>query len=72
VFAEQRDGQLQNVGLELLGKARELAENLDTKEVTAILIGSEIEGLAKELIAFGADRVLVVDKPELKYYDTEA
>lgn len=71
VFAEQRDGQLQKVGLELIGKAKELAGKLNVP-VTAALIGSEIEGLAKELVAYGADRVLVADKPELKNYDTEA
>lgn len=72
VFAEQRDGVLQNVGLELLGKARELAEELDEKKVTAVLAGYNIKDLAQELIENGADRVLVVDKEELKLYDTEA
>jgi len=71
VFAEQRDGQLQKVGIELIGKAKELAEKLNVP-VTAALIGSGIEGLAKELVAYGADKVLVVDKPELKIYSTEA
>lgn len=71
VFAEQRDGQLQKVGLELIGKAKELAGKLDVP-VTAVLIGSEIEELSKELVAYGADKVLVVDKPELQIYGTEA
>ncbi len=71
VFAEQRDGVLQNVGLELIGKARELAEDLDGR-VTAVILGHNIKDLAKELIAYGADKVLVVDKEELKLYDTEA
>ncbi|CEM61862.1 electron transfer flavoprotein subunit alpha/FixB family protein [Treponema phagedenis] len=71
VFAEQRDGVLQNVGLELLGKAKELSESLGTA-VSAILLGENIKGLASELVAFGADKVFVVDKKELKLYDTEA
>ena len=125
VYAEQRDGVLQNVGLELLGKATELAYEINkqialkdagdeladyaTKQaaaikiadgvvatheeddeeikqkvaevkanhpeaakVTALLIGHNIQGLAQDLINAGADKVLVVDKPELEIYDTEA
>lgn len=71
VFAEQRDGVLQNVGLELLGKARELAKDLDTT-VTAAVLGKNIKDLSKELISCGADKVLVVDKEELDLYNTEA
>lgn len=123
VYAEQREGVLQNVGLELLGKATELAfdinkqlylkeagddlavhsteqaktvnvegvavavdedDNLATKvaevaanhpdaaKVTAVLIGHDVKGLAQELIEYGADKVIVVDRPELKLFDTEA
>lgn len=71
VFAEQREGVLQNVGLELIGKANELAKSLNEK-VTAILIGHNIKYLANDLIKYGADKVLVVDKKELEIYDTEA
>jgi len=125
VYAEQRDGVLQNVGLELLGKATELAyeinkqialkntgdeladyatkqaaaiksidavvatleeddeeikekvahvkaTNPDAAKVTALLIGHNVQALAQDLIKAGADKVLVVDKPELEVYDTEA
>ena len=125
VYAEQRDGVLQNVGLELLGKATELAyeinkqialkdagdeladyatkqaaaikiadgvvatheeddeeikhkvadvkaNNPDAAKVTALLIGHNVQALAQDLIKAGADKVLVVDKPELEIYDTEA
>ena len=125
VFAEQRDGILQNIGLELLGKATELAyeinkqialkdagdeladfagkkeaaiksvdiaaatleeddqelknkvadvkkNNPDAARVTALLVGHNIKNLAQDLIKAGADKVLVVDKPELEVYDTEA
>ena len=125
VYAEQRDGVLQNVGLELLGKATELAyeinkqialkdagdeladyatkqaaaikiadgivatheeddeeikhkvadvkaNNPDAAKVTALLIGHNVQALAQDLIKAGADKVLVVDKPELEVYDTEA
>lgn len=71
VFAEQREGVLQNVGLELIGKGKELAANLNEK-VIAVLLGHNIGNLTNELIAYGADEVVVVDAKELKLYDTEA
>ena len=69
-FAEQVDGVLMNVSYELIGKARDLAKDLDTV-VTAVLLGENVAELAHELIAAGADRVLVVDNPELALYRTE-
>ena len=71
IFAQQVDGKLSSIALELLGKGKELAADLDTKEVTAVLIGSDIKGLADELAEYGADKVIVIDDPELKEYRTE-
>ncbi|MCR5424855.1 MAG: electron transfer flavoprotein subunit alpha/FixB family protein [Bacteroidales bacterium] len=70
VYAEQRDGKVQNVALELLGKARELADALGEK-VVAVLLGKGIKDKAQELIAAGADKVIVVDNDLLKDYLTE-
>lgn len=70
VFAEQRDGMVQNVALELLGKARELADSLNEK-VVAILLGKGIKDKAQQLIAAGADKVLVVEDDVVKDYLTE-
>ncbi|MBR1785398.1 MAG: electron transfer flavoprotein subunit alpha/FixB family protein [Bacteroidales bacterium] len=70
VFAEQREGKLQNVALELLGKARELAD-ANQEKVVAMLLGKDIKPLAQTLIAHGADRVMVVDHDLLKDYMTE-
>ena len=70
VFAEQRDGKLQNVALELLGKARELAD-ANNEKVVAMLLGKDIKHLAQTLVEYGADRVLVVDNELLKDYMTE-
>ncbi|MBR0072975.1 MAG: electron transfer flavoprotein subunit alpha/FixB family protein, partial [Bacteroidales bacterium] len=70
VFAEQRDGVIQNVAFELLGKARDLADTLGEK-VVAILLGCGIKDKAQQLIASGADKVLVVDNDILKDYLTE-
>ena len=65
VFAEQVDNKLSGIAFELLGKAKDLAADLNA-EVAAVLIGSDVKGLADELAAYGADKVIVVDDPELK------
>ena len=70
VYAQQVDNKLSGIAFELLGKAKELAAPLNT-EVAAVLIGSDVKGLADELAAYGADKVIVVDDPELKEYRTE-
>jgi electron transfer flavoprotein alpha subunit len=70
VFCEQRDGEIQKVALELIGKARELADALG-QQVVAVLPGYQIEEKAKVLIAHGADEVVVADDPLLKEYATE-
>ena len=70
VYAQQVDGTLSGIAFELLGKAKDLASDLKT-DVTAVLIGSDVKGLADELAAYGADKVIVVDDPELKDYRTE-
>ncbi|MCQ2298920.1 MAG: electron transfer flavoprotein subunit alpha/FixB family protein [Bacteroidales bacterium] len=70
VYAEQRDGKVQNVALELLGKARELADDLGEK-VVAVLLGKNIAAKAQELIAAGADKVMVVENDILEHYMTE-
>jgi len=80
VFAEQRNGKLQNVALELLGKARELADanregrdqmGATCSKVVAMLLGKDVKPLAQTLIEHGADKVMVVDHDLLKDYMTE-
>lgn len=70
VFAEQRDGKLMPVVLELLGEARKLADGVGT-EVSAVLCGENVEGLCADLFAYGADKVYLADAPELKNYTTD-
>ncbi|MBE5867443.1 MAG: electron transfer flavoprotein subunit alpha/FixB family protein [Lachnospiraceae bacterium] len=70
VFAQQVDNEISGIAFELIGKGKDLAKDLDT-EVTAVLVGSDVKALASELAAYGADRVIVVDDPELKEYRTE-
>ena len=70
VYAQQVDNKLDNIAFELLGEAKNLAEPLQT-EVSAVLIGYKVKDLADQLAAYGADRVIVVDDPELEVYRTE-
>ena len=70
VFCEQRDGVLQKVSFELLGKGKELANCLNQKLV-ALVIGHEIKGLSQNLVEHGADKVIYVDNPILSDYMTE-
>ncbi|MBR1693612.1 MAG: electron transfer flavoprotein subunit alpha/FixB family protein [Lachnospiraceae bacterium] len=70
VFAQQVDNEISGIAFELLGKAKELAAPLST-DVTAVLIGSDVKNLADQLAEYGADRVIVVDDPQLKDYRTE-
>ena len=70
VFAQQVDNKLSGIALELVGKGKDLAKDLGT-EVTAVLVGSGVADLANELAEYGADRVILVDDPELKEYRTE-
>ena len=70
VFAQQVDNEISGIAYELLGKGKELAAKLN-EEVTAVLIGHDVKGLADKLAEYGADKVIVVDDPELKEYRTE-
>ena len=70
VFAQQVDNKVDSIAYELLGKAKELAAPLNT-QVTAVLIGSNVKDLCGSLAEYGADRIIVVDDPELKDYRTE-
>ena len=70
VFAEQREGVLQKVSLELIGKGKEIAEKLGV-ELTAVLLGSNVDKLANDLLAYGADKVLYANHYLLKNYTTD-
>ena len=70
VFAQQVDGEISSIAFELLGKAKDLAKDLNT-DVTAVLLGYNVKGLADSLAEYGADKVIVVDDKELEVYRTE-
>lgn len=70
VFAEQREGELQKVSLELLGEGRKIADKLGVK-LTALLLGHNIKDLANTLGEHGADEVIVCDNKLLEHYTTD-
>jgi len=70
VHCEVAEGKLAAIATELLGCGRKLADDLG-QELGAVLTGSKVNSLAKEAIAFGADKAYVVDDPLLKDYQTD-
>ncbi len=70
VFCEQKKGKVQSIAYELLSKGRELADTLGV-ELSGVLLGDGVKSVAKDVIARGADKVYVVDTPELKNYEDE-
>ncbi|WP_371367366.1 Caffeyl-CoA reductase-Etf complex subunit CarE [Sporomusa rhizae] len=70
VYIEVAEGNPRNVGLELLGEGRKLADAMGQK-LAGVLIGQDIAGLAKEAFAAGADRVYLVEDAELAHYNTD-
>lgn len=71
VFCEQRQGKLMPTDFELVSEARKLADELGCR-VTGLLLGDDVEGIARELGGYGADEVLVCESPLLKEYTTDA
>lgn len=71
VFAEQREGRLLNVAVELLGEGRKIADKLGV-ELTAVLLGNKVDDIAERLVKYGADNVLYAENPLLETYTTDA
>jgi electron transfer flavoprotein alpha subunit len=71
VFVEQTDGTIEHVSLEVLGKAREIADKL-SGSVTAVILGEQVQDLARDVSKRGADLVVAGESPLLKDYTTEA
>jgi electron transfer flavoprotein alpha subunit len=71
VFAEQRNGRLEDTPIELMSKARHLADALSVKLV-AVILGGGVRDLAAKLIQHGADKVYVVEHPLLRIYQTNS
>ncbi len=70
VFAEQRDNKLLSVVVELLGEGKKLAGEIGC-ELCAVLLGENVEEIAKELITYGADKVYLYQSPLLKNFTTD-
>ncbi|MFW6265957.1 MAG: FAD-binding protein [Halanaerobiales bacterium] len=69
VLAEQRDSELLDVSMELISEGRKLADELNT-DLSAVVLGKDVKDTAEELIAYGADRIYVVEDKRLKDYRT--
>ena len=70
VFCEQRQGEMMPTTFELISEGRKLADELGV-ELCGILLGDDVDGLAKEVGGYGADKVYVCNSPLLKYYTTD-
>lgn len=71
VFIEQYDGEVAKVSWELLGTGRQLADRLKV-ELTAVVIGHQVESLCQESFNYGADKAILLDAPVYKNYRTQA
>jgi electron transfer flavoprotein alpha subunit len=71
VFAEQHNGQLEDTPIELMSKARHLADTLGVK-LAAALLGDGVKDLATKLIRYGADKIYLVEHPLLTNYQTNS
>ncbi len=71
VFAEQHNGKLEDTPIELMSKARHLADTLGV-ELAAALLGNGVKDLADEMIHYGADKVYLVEDPMLADYQTNS
>ncbi|AJQ26519.1 electron transfer flavoprotein subunit alpha [Pelosinus fermentans] len=71
VYLEVGEGKLRNVGLELLGEGRKLADGMG-QSLASVLIGHNVEGLAQDAFAAGSDKVYLVDAAELAQYNTDS
>lgn len=73
VFAEQRDGKLANVAIELFGEGRRLAKEIgEDTQICAVLMGSDVEHLVQECFDYGCEKVYLAQSPLLEKYTTDA
>jgi len=71
VFAEQHNGNLEDTSIELMSKARRLADTLGVKLAAAVL-GDGVSELTAKLVHHGADKVYLVEHPLLRAYQTNS
>lgn len=71
VIGEQRRGRLEEVSLELLSKATTLSQRMGVA-LSAVLLGDEVEEVARELVFHGAEKIYLLEDAQLRYYQSEA
>ena len=70
IIAEQRNCEIHDISMELLGEGRKIADEIETR-LTAVLLGNNSESMVKSLIKYGADKVIYADDKILEHYNTE-
>jgi len=70
LYAEHRNGKLASVVLEIIGAARNLKKDLNSK-ISAILLGNGVNSLAEELVLYGVDEVWMIDSPKIREFDED-
>lgn len=71
VYIEQKDCEIEKGSIELIGEAKKLVKELDKYKVVGVIIGKGVNKIAKDVIAYGADEVIVIDAPVFENYTTE-
>ncbi|HUW44387.1 MAG TPA: electron transfer flavoprotein subunit alpha/FixB family protein [Dehalococcoidia bacterium] len=71
VIGEQRRGRLEEVSLELLSKGTALSQSMGVT-LSAVLLGDEVEEVARELVFHGAEKIYLLEDARLRYYQSEA
>ncbi|SHJ80710.1 electron transfer flavoprotein alpha subunit [Dethiosulfatibacter aminovorans DSM 17477] len=71
VFIETEHGKPRNVGLELLGQGRNLAEKLN-QNLVGIVFGKNTDEVVKEVKDYGTDKIIVVEGEEFEHYNTDS
>lgn len=71
VYIETDEGSAKNVGYELLNPGRRMADKLG-QELVAVVLGKNVSGVAEQAIAYGADKVILVEGDEYEHYNTDA
>jgi electron transfer flavoprotein alpha subunit len=71
VFAEQHNGHLEDTPIELMSKARHLADTLGVK-LAAVVLGDNVKNLSAKLIHYGADKIYLTEHPLLSHYQTNS
>lgn len=72
IYAEQKNGKLHSVVPELIGRAMDLRKELGDRIISVVLLGDKVKNIAEEILSFGVDKVLLLDKPGLSFVNEDS